>query len=310
MARKRRPDREALSAAFHPRHYRTNRYVYPVLSRRAGGVSVGINLSPDKVCNFGCIYCQVDRVGPCAERFVELPRLLPELRAILSGLRPGGPLWRQPGFAGLAADQRRVADIAFSGDGEPTRYRNFCKVARAVAEIKDGMGFGDAKVVVITNASGLHRADVQAGLRVLDAHRGEVWAKLEAGTPAYFQRIARTDFPFDKVLANILHCARQRSIVIQSCFVRIRGRAPSAREIVAYVRRLRGLREAGARIHLVQVYTIARMPAYGIVSSLSNREVDAIAARAKSGAGLPARAFHGHVPAGHGQLGEAPPDEP
>ena len=51
----------------HERSFEANRFVYPVLSRRAGGLSVGINLNPDKICNFDCIYCQVDRVSP-AER--------------------------------------------------------------------------------------------------------------------------------------------------------------------------------------------------------------------------------------------------
>ena len=47
--------------AAHPRTYHENKFVYPVLSRRSGGISIGVNLNPDKICNFDCIYCQVDR---------------------------------------------------------------------------------------------------------------------------------------------------------------------------------------------------------------------------------------------------------
>ena len=47
----------------HPRSFEANRYVYPVLSRRAGGISIGVNLNVDKVCNFHCVYCQVSRGG-------------------------------------------------------------------------------------------------------------------------------------------------------------------------------------------------------------------------------------------------------
>ena len=65
-----------LSAASHPRYFGQNSFVYPVLSRRADGISVGINLNPDKACNFDCIYCQVDRSKKPAEVFVELPRLV------------------------------------------------------------------------------------------------------------------------------------------------------------------------------------------------------------------------------------------
>ena len=45
----------------HERRFEANRFVYPVLSRRSKGLSLGVNLNPDKVCNFDCIYCQVDR---------------------------------------------------------------------------------------------------------------------------------------------------------------------------------------------------------------------------------------------------------
>ena len=47
--------------AMHDRVWQANRYVYPVVSRRSKGISIGVNLNPDKVCNFDCIYCCVDR---------------------------------------------------------------------------------------------------------------------------------------------------------------------------------------------------------------------------------------------------------
>ena len=53
-----------LTTQDHRRKLDENRYVYAVLSRRSGGVSIGVNLNPDKVCNFDCIYCQVDRTTP------------------------------------------------------------------------------------------------------------------------------------------------------------------------------------------------------------------------------------------------------
>src|SRR5436190_9406262 len=117
-----------LSARQHPRLFRQNTYVYPVLSRRSRGVSVGINLNPDKACNFDCIYCQVDRTKVPQERFVGLPKLLSELEAILLGLAPGGVLWQELEFIRLPEDKRHIADIAFSGDGEPTTFKNFFDV--------------------------------------------------------------------------------------------------------------------------------------------------------------------------------------
>ena len=297
---------ETLSEADHPRRFRESRYVYPVLSRRAGGISIGINLNPDKACNFDCIYCQVDRSREPAKHFVDLEVLRGELRGILKALQPDGTLWEEPAFAALAADKRRVADIAFSGDGEPTTFRNFGDVVRSAVEIKEALQFENAKVVLITNATGLHRPDVAETLRFLDDHRGEVWAKLDAGTEAYYRLIDRTYFPFQKLLDNIRNCGRERAIVIQSCFVNVKGKGPDHDEVTAYIGRLRDLTAAGTRIQLVQIHTAARRPAYGIVSSLSNEEVDAIAKRIRDEAELEAQAFYGNVSAGQGLMGDEP----
>ena len=71
----------------HERTFETFRFVYPVLSRRSGGLSIGVNLNPDKVCNFDCIYCQVDRTTQSETKFVETPALLEELDAMLDCCR-------------------------------------------------------------------------------------------------------------------------------------------------------------------------------------------------------------------------------
>src|SRR5437899_12580715 len=73
----------------HRRTFEDNLDVYAVVSRRSKGVSIGINLNPDKVCNFDCIYCQVDRKTPPLVRAVEIPRLLEELEAMLDLLLTG-----------------------------------------------------------------------------------------------------------------------------------------------------------------------------------------------------------------------------
>jgi wyosine [tRNA(Phe)-imidazoG37] synthetase (radical SAM superfamily) len=295
-----------LSEQNHPRLFRANTYVYPVLSRRSKGVSVGINLNPDKVCNFDCIYCQVDRTKAPQEFFVGLPKLLAELQAVLTGLLPGGWLWSEPEFASLPTEKRAVADIAFSGDGEPTTFKNFSEVIERCIEVKESAGQRDAKVVLITNATGFDRPDVKRGLDFMAAHRGEIWAKLDAGSAGYFALIDNTSFPFEKVLANIVDAARRYEIVIQSCFMKVKGAGPSAVEIGEFVQRLREIGEQGGRIRLVQAYTVARNPALSIVSSLSPAEVDGIAQRVRTETGLPAEAYYGDVPEGQGHEKSAP----
>lgn len=294
-----------LSEKNHPREFRSNTYIYPVLSRRSGGVSIGINLNPDKACNFDCIYCQVDRSKQPQELFVGLPKLLLELDAILRGLSPGAELWREPEFGVLPPDKRHIADIAFSGDGEPTTFKNFFEVVQACVELKERIETPEtiSKVVVISNATGFERPEVRRAFEYLDAHRGEIWAKLDAGTAAYFKLIDATDFPFDKVLELIAGCAQARPTVIQSCFMRVRGMGPSSAEIEAYIERLKDIVALGGKIKRVQIYTVARDPALSIVSSLSDEEIKSIAAKVTAKTALPAECFFGQVPEGRGLMG-------
>lgn len=114
----------------HERSFENNRLVYPVLSRRSGGLSIGVNLNPDKVCNFDCIYCQVDRTRQSETTFVEMPALLAELDAMLD-LAASGKLFETEKFRDVPPALRRLNDIAFSGDGEPTTYRNFDEIIGA-----------------------------------------------------------------------------------------------------------------------------------------------------------------------------------
>lgn len=276
--------------ADHTRRFETNRFVYPVISRRAGGLSIGVNLNPDKVCNFDCIYCQVDRTLPGETRFVELERLLAELDDMLE-LATSGRLFQHEKFWDVEAAQRRLHDIAFSGDGEPTTYRNFAEIVEACAAVKRRRGLDHVQLIVLTNASMLHRPHVRRGLAILDANQVEIWAKLDAGTEEYFRRVARTTSPLSRILENITETARTREVVIQSLFMRLDGQPPPAPELEAYCQRLRDVAAAGGRLRLVQVYTVARRPAESCVTPLSEPEVAAIAELVRNRTGLPATAY-------------------
>ena len=278
--------------ARHERSFEHNRFVYPVVSRRSRGVSIGVNLNPDKVCNFDCIYCQVDRVQASETRFVELDAVLAELDDMLL-LVTSGELFRTERFAGTPEPLRRLNDIAFSGDGEPTTYRNFDEIVARVAELKNRHGLADVKLVLITNASMLQRPHVVRGLATLDANNGEIWAKLEAGTDSYYQLVERTSIPFRQVLENITAAARARPIVIQSLFMRIADKPPSPAEFSAFCDRLNEIVAAGGQIRLVQVYTVARKPAEESVTPLTNTEVDAIVELVRRSTCLPAEPFYG-----------------
>ena len=277
--------------ASHPRSFERNHYVYPVLSRRSGGISIGVNLNVDKVCNFDCVYCQVDRSEQSEKEFVEIPRLVEELEAMLE-LVVSGRIYEEPRFATMPSPLRRLNDIALSGDGEPTTYRNFDLIAEACAAVRR-RGPADLKLVLITNASMFHRPRVRRGLEILDANQGEIWAKLDVGTEAYYRRIIRSSIPFARILENLRDAAQVRPIVIQSLFLRLEGQPPPPEEQDAYCDRLNEIRAAGGRIKLVQVHTVARPPAERFVAALSNAEVDTLADRVRRRTGLEVAAFYG-----------------
>jgi wyosine [tRNA(Phe)-imidazoG37] synthetase (radical SAM superfamily) len=276
----------------HQRRFEANRFVYPVLSRRSGGISIGVNLNPDKVCNFDCIYCQVDRRSESETRFVQMDALLEELRDTLH-LAASGELFEHGKFTSTPQHLRRLNDIAFSGDGEPTTFRNFDEIMERCAELKRSLALDQVKMVLITNASMFHRPHVRRGLEVLDRNNGEIWAKLDAGTEAYYRLVDRTTIPFARILENIREAAKVRPLVIQSLFMRVNDQPPEPAEIEAFCDRLKEVVDAGGRISLVQVYTVARRPAESIVMPLSDEEVEAIATAVRERTGLDVASFYG-----------------
>ena len=276
----------------HERRFEGNRFVYPVISRRSRGLSIGVNLNPDKICNFHCLYCQVDRTLAGDTRFVELDQVLTELDALLDSAA-SGQLFESDKFRSVPAELRRLNDIAFSGDGEPTTHKNFAEIIAACAEVKRRHGLDEVKMVLITNASRFHRPHVQRGLEILDRNQGEIWAKLDAGTEAYFRLVDRSPMPLSRVLDNIIWAARVRPLVIQSLWMQIRGELPPDEEIQAFCQRLREITAAGGRLSLIQIYTIARRPAESCVAALSDGQVTRIAGVVARDTGLPVAAFCG-----------------
>jgi wyosine [tRNA(Phe)-imidazoG37] synthetase (radical SAM superfamily) len=275
----------------HERRWRDNRYVYAVVSRRSRGVSIGINLSPGRSCNFNCIYCQVNRNLPRATRRVNLEKLERELHNILQAERDASFYEAAP-FNSLKAAERGIRDIAFSGDGEPTAFPRFEAAVRIAARARRRFGLTTARLVLLTNAAFLHRPSVRAGLTVLDDNNGEIWAKLDAGTEDYFRLVNRSGVLFERIVANILEASRFRPLVIQSLWFRIRGKKPPAREIDAYCECLTRMVSGRGRFRALQLYTIARDPAEEFASPLLDRELEQIASVVAARVRIPLEVFY------------------
>lgn len=272
-----------------PRDFAGNRFVYTVISPRARGLSVGVNLNPDRRCNFDCVYCEVNRQTPVPALAFDAGTMAAELERTLL-LVQSGELRARPGYKGLPAELLELRHVALSGDGEPTLCPKFAEAVEAVLHLRARGRFPFFKVVLLTNTTGLNHPSVIEGLSLFTP-RDEIWAKLDAGTQPYMNAVNRPDCTIEAVLENILRLGRQRPVVIQSLFCSINSVPPSTAEIDAYAGRLRSLKEQGARISLVQIYSATRPTAHSECGHLPLRTLSEIARHVREVSGLNAEVF-------------------
>lgn len=282
--------RTAPETAFgRPRNFLDNRFVYVVVSPRARGLSIGVNMNPDKLCNFDCIYCEVDRTVPSRENSLDVRIMTEELQRTLAFVH-SGQIRHAPTFQSLPEELLELRDVALSGDGEPTLCPNFAEAVESVIHVRARRNFPFFKIVLLTNATGLDLAPVQHSLRLF-TRNDEIWAKLDAGTPGYMERVNRPAVPMEKVLANILLIGRQRPVVIQSLFPLVDGRQPLADEIEQYLNRLKELKDGGAMISMVQIYSATRPMAHAQCGHLPLQSLSVIAKAIRTTTGLKAEVF-------------------
>jgi len=271
-------DIPTLKTTAHPRQLYDFKYIYAVLSRRSKGISIGINLNLDKRCNYHCVYCQVDRSQVPENIEINLQLLHSELSQLLQAFQSGS-IYDNPPFSTLLENQRILRDVAFSGDGEPTAFRQFADCVDIVARVLKAGNFTETKIVVISNATYFHKKWMQPALKSLDHCNSEIWAKLDAGTQNYLNQVNGTDFPLEKLLNNIALVGKERHIIIQTLFAKLYDQPPTAFEINHYINKLQILLARGTRIKTVQLYTVARQPAQSYVSALDKNTLAEIAAQ-------------------------------
>ena len=270
-----------------PRDWLGNRFVYAVISSRAHGLSLGVNVNPDKKCNFDCSYCEVDRREPARESRLDVETVATELRKTIAFIQ-GGKLAELPAYHSLPPELLLLRQVALSGDGEPTLAANFADAVQAVVRVR---ALGEFfKIVLYTNGTGLDHPAVLRGLEFL-TKSDEVWVKLDGGTQSFIDKVNRPDVPLEKILSNILLVGRQHPVVIQSLFPAIHGDEPPFEEISEYAQRLKELKAGGAQISLVQIYSAARPGVNAEWGHLPLRVLSQIAQTVRQTAGLRAEVF-------------------
>lgn len=234
----------------HSRDVASLRYVYPVVSRRAGGVSLGINLNPNNACNWHCIYCQVPGLQRGGPPPLELDRLEQEFRSFLDDLLYGRFMEER-----VPPEMRRLVDVAFSGNGEPTSSNEFQQAVACIVAILQERGLA-LPVRVITNGSLMHRGGVQAGVKNLAAHGGEVWFKVDAVATERVAIINGVRLHPEGIVRRLRLCSEICPTWVQTCVFALDGQAPSPEDWARYRRLLSDAMVEGLRG--VMLYGLAR----------------------------------------------------
>lgn len=248
------PQTIQLTVTDHDRDAVQRTYVYPVVSRRAGGVSVGINLNPNNACNWRCIYCQVPNLKRGAAPAIDLKQLEAELSALLTDILHGDFMQTR-----VPEDARRLNDIALSGNGEPTSAKEFSDVVQLIGRVMKRFDLqGKIKLVLITNGSLIAREAVQAGLKRMAKLNGEVWYKLDSATREGMTNTNNTRQSLKKTAEHLTLAASLCPTWVQTCMFNLDGAAPSEWEQQAYLDFLKRLIQQNVMLKGVLLYGIAR----------------------------------------------------
>ena len=267
-----------LSIKDHNRFQEGFEYVYPVVSRRAGGLSLGINLNTNNACNWRCIYCQVPDLIRGAPPPVDLDALEEELSVFLSQILIGSYLEDQ-----VPKGQRRLNDIAFSGNGEPTSAPNFADAVKTIHGVRVRANVPEVvKTVLITNGSLMHQHKVMKGVKDLAGINGEVWFKIDRATVEGAQLINDTKINKSRILSNLEASAKACPTWIQTCLFKLDGLHPADSDLDAYVQLIGEAVARGIPFKGILLYGLARQsyqPESARLSKLDDGWLDAFAHR-------------------------------
>ena len=258
------------------------RYVYPVISRRAGGVSLGINLNVNNACNWACVYCQVENLIRGGPPPIDLELLERELNGFLDDALRGDFMSRE-----VPAEARRLMDIAFSGNGEPTSAAEFPEALLVVRGVLERHGLaGNLPVRLITNGSLMHRSGVREGIRILGKMGGEVWFKVDRATATDVETINGVPMDAGKIRDNLSICAALATTWVQTCWFALDGIAPDAAARDAYCALLAPVSPRLAGVHLYGLARPSMQSAAPRLQRLGAEELEHFAAEIRGKTGI------------------------
>lgn len=261
---------EILNFQNHSRYFKDCKYVYPVISRRSRGLSLGINLNLNNACNWRCVYCQVEGLIRGKPDAVDLPLLEQELRLMLDWIVNGDFIEQ---FAPV--ELRRFNDICMAGNGEPTLSPQFMDVCQLIANLRSEYAIDkQVKTVLITNGSQLHIANVQHGIKLLSQNNGEVWFKVDRILSESISSVNQVNLTYASISERLKICGELCPTFIQSCWFMVDEIEPDWNEVSSFVQFVVEHRES---ISGVLLYSVARNPALAEGQNVSSVSLEFLA---------------------------------
>jgi wyosine [tRNA(Phe)-imidazoG37] synthetase (radical SAM superfamily) len=265
--------KQYLSIHDHSRELSGLKYIYSVISRRAGGLSIGINLNVNNACNWQCIYCEIPNLTRGSPPPIELDVLENELRLFLHDIIHGDYMERH-----VAIEDRHLKDIAFSGNGEPTSAAEFPQVILIVKKILQEFDLlHKIKIRLITNGSLMHEASVLKSIEMLEEINGEVWFKVDAATEETIKTINQVNLKPNQILERLLNTANICPTFVQTCIFMINGKSPDDKDINAYIELINKAKKIIKGVHLYGLARPSLQPRARDLGRISEEELKNIA---------------------------------
>jgi len=237
-----------LHAEDHDRNIFDSKYVYPVVSRRAGGLSLGINLNTNNACNWQCIYCEIPNLSRGGPEPIEVELLKDELNFWIDQIINSNFLKKNtpPGTT--------FADVALSGNGEPTAAPEFLDVLEIIiASLKEHKLVDKIPVRLITNGSFISKK--KECLNIFNQYHGEVWFKIDAADEDSIKLINQVNLNPNSMINNLKKCAEACQTVIQTCLLKINHQVPTNDFLKNYSKLIKPYERL---IKKIDLYSLAR----------------------------------------------------
>lgn len=265
--------KQYLSIHDHSRELSGLKYIYSVISRRAGGLSIGINLNVNNACNWQCIYCEIPNLTRGSPPTIELEVLENELRFFLHEIIHGDYMEKN-----VAIEDRHLKDIAFSGNGEPTSAEEFPQVILIVKKILQEFDLlHKIKIRLITNGSLMNQASVLKSIEMLEEINGEIWFKVDAATEENIKTINQVNLQPHQILERLLNTANICPTFVQTCIFMIDGKSPDEKNIDAYIELINKAKKNIKGVHLYGLARPSLQPRAKDLGRISEEELQNIA---------------------------------